>query len=119
VLRCDGITFVPCFQNRSNGSKNEVGLAHAGADAYKYSKIVKLLHSDARAAYRTRVMGVVRRADEGWRMSVQRVSSLSENTCLCSYVPLSFLQSESDDNRIFHNYLHGILWFPLLHRVIV
>jgi hypothetical protein len=45
-----------------------------------------------------RVVGVVGQAGKGQRMLLQWVTSLSRNICLCSYIHISFLQSESNDN---------------------
>jgi hypothetical protein len=47
---------------------------------------------------------------------VQHVTSLSKNIHLCSYVLVSFLQSESDDNG---NILQPSAWFPILDRATV
>jgi hypothetical protein len=57
-----------------------------------------LWHSDAPAAYRTRVVGDVGQAGERQRMSLQRATCLSKNIRLCSYVLISLLQVQSDDN---------------------
>jgi hypothetical protein len=45
-----------------------------------------------------RVVGVIQGADEGLTMWLQRVTSLSKNICLYSYVRILSLQSESNDN---------------------
>jgi hypothetical protein len=47
---------------------------------------------------------------------VQRVIYLSKNIRLCSYVLVSFLQSESDDNRSLPQ---PSAWFPILDMATV
>jgi len=42
-----------------------------------------------------RVVGVIQGADEGQRMWLQHVTSLSKSICLYSYVRILFLRSES------------------------
>jgi hypothetical protein len=49
-------------------------------------------------------------------MRVQSVTSLSKNTCLCPYVLVSFLQSETDDNG---NTPQPSARFPILDRATV
>jgi hypothetical protein len=49
-------------------------------------------------------------------MLVQHVVSLSKNICLCSYVLVSFLQLESDDNG---SVPQSSAWFPILDRATV
>jgi hypothetical protein len=60
-----------------------------------------------------RVVGVIGESEEGKRMSVQRVISLSKSIHLCSYVLVSFLQLESNNNGSIPQ---PSVWFPILDR---
>jgi hypothetical protein len=56
------------------------------------------------------------RGDEGQRTWAQHVPCLSKNMLLCSYVLISFLQLESDDNGSIPQ---PSAWFPILDSAIV
>jgi hypothetical protein len=83
---------------------------------FNNSKIATLWHSDAWATYCTRVVGVIGLADEGQRMSVQHVTSLSKNVHLRFYILISFLQSKPGTNRSIAKLS---AWFPILDRATV
>jgi hypothetical protein len=60
--------------------------------------------------------GVVGQVDEGQRISVQNVTSLSKTIRLCSYIVTLFIQSESHNNGSIPQLS---AWCPVLDRAVV